>query len=359
VLDAQAGPLTMADLVAALPQAPADTSFGSDIDAANEVMLDRQASQHDKERALADWLGRSQPCLFGRLAAKQDRGTAASKGLGYHLIWIDDADLRRDRNELSALIQRARRAWKDLAETGQSSALILLFNSPALVLARPGPEFARISRELAQLYLAESGGVLDDVVYIEAVPLRDTDGSLRLYKASTQLFYPGAHLRRNHDRRFPGGLAIVVNAPGHYARSLVRRGLAGSFEEAVAFVRDTASRSVGNGGIAHPCKLSSSWHHAQAAEQRGRSAELGRFAAVYQVDVLVQSSVITDDSFRLAEHRSGDIWPDLHLEYISARHTSWDDADHGWFNGVPADDPAKFHNPWLPRRAENSPSFDY
>lgn len=85
----------------------------------------------------------------------------------------------------------------------------------------------------------------------------------------------------------------------------------------------------------------------------------GRFAAAYQVDVLVQTDVVGDSRPRFGAHDPGDVRPDLHLEYLSAKATMRDDPDFGWYNGLPIDDAAKYHSPWTPRHAENSPDFDY
>lgn len=356
VMSGTVGHPRLAELLDKLPQAATDTHFGDDIDAAHTVLLDPAAELTQKRRALDLWLSRSQPCLFGRLAARQHGSIGASKGLGYDLVWIDEEELTVNQDRAASKIQIARRRWKDRAETGDTSALLVIFAGMRLARATPGAQFAELCRRLAALYLMEFGQIGTDVVYTEAVPLRSAAGELALYKASTQLFYTGAHLMRNHDRRFPGGIAIVVNGPGHLARSLVRRGLGGE-ESAVGFVRETAYRSVGNGGIGHPGRLSSSWHH--SAGNRDPHQDLHRFAATYQVDVLLQSDVVTDRRPRLARHEARDVWPDLHLEYISRKPTPLDDPDFGWYNGLPIDDAAKYHNPWTPRRAENSPDFNY
>ncbi len=87
------------------------------------------------------------------------------------------------------------------------------------------------------------------MIYTEAIPLRGCDGVLRLFKASVQLFHTGAHLRRHHDRRIPGGAMISVTAPGHYANSLVTQGLYTDLTESTQMVRRLAARSIGAGGL--------------------------------------------------------------------------------------------------------------
>jgi hypothetical protein len=360
---AAVAPASVAELVAKLPQCPENSSFGADIDEAHEVLLDPRATRGERRAALLRWLGRHQPCLFARLAAKEASGITASKGLSFEIVWLDDHDLERGEEHLRQVIGQGRMAWKDRAERGETSAFLIYFNSRRLALATPGDELVELSLRLAGLYLVETPGMTADGVYTEAIPLRDQDGRLELFKASTQLFYTTAHLMRNHDRRVPGGMLFSVVSPGHYARSLVLRGLVDSFDGAVDFVRLTAHRSIGNGGVQHPAKLSSSWHNPapspRTAGGRLKSIDPDSFSATYQPDVLVPGEVMSDGEARLFEHRPEDVWAALHLEYISTRTAPPGDPDFGWFNGMPVDDCAKYHNPWPPREAENSRDFNY
>ncbi|MBT2383467.1 hypothetical protein [Streptomyces sp. ISL-11] len=344
------------EALAALPRAAAGDGFGPDIDAAHEVMLAPGTGREAREAALLAWLRRSQPCLFGRLAARAWKGAGASKGLGLDICWILEDDLDRGHDHLAAKIWTARAAWKRRAVTGQSSAFLIVFNDERLARALPGPEFAELCRSLADAYLSECAPVEFDTVYAEAVPLHQADGSLVLFKASTQLFYTGAHQRRNHDRRIPGGVVISVNAPGHYAHSLVTRGLAPDLGAAMEFVRETAARTIGNGGIGHPSGLGSSWHNAP-----GDGCPAGRdtFSAAYQIDVLVQKDVVSDRTPRLTGHHEDEIWPSLRLDYLTAKEFSVGDPDHGWSNGLPIGDDALLTNPWEPVVAANTPDFDY
>lgn len=343
-----------------LPQRDPGQSFGQDIDAAHVVLLDPAATPEAKKTALLAWIQKFQPCLFGRLAARQSMGTSASKGLAIDIALVEERDLEEGEARVASVIRSCRRTWKDRASRGESSAFLILFNSRKLAYTLPSEELATVCQYLAALYLQEVGIVERDVVYTEAVPLADDDGNWALFKASTQLFYSGAHLMRNHDRRFPGGVAIVVNGPGHYARSLIRRSLESDYAKAVDFVAQTAMRSIGNGGISHPGKLSSSWHHGPATGgATGGAARAAIYAAVYQVDVLVQADVVTDPGPRFTGPRSEDVWGAMHLEYISTKATPAVDPDFGWFNGLPVEEPARYQNPWLPRRAENSPEFNY
>ncbi|WP_158885960.1 hypothetical protein [Amycolatopsis anabasis] len=357
-----------------LPQQ--ELSLGTDIDAAHRVLLDPCCPPAEKKAELLRWIERCQPCLFGRLAAKgtaaagRGEGGGSAKGLTLDIAWLDESDLARGADHVRSTIQRERRVWKDRAEQGLTSAFLIVFNSPRLARARPSTRLIGVCRRLAELYLIEFGRIEPDVVYLEALPLRAANGELRLFKSSVQLFYPGAHLMRNHDRRIPGGLVFSMNAPGHYARSLVSRGLVPNFDQAVKFVSRNALRTIGNGGIGHPHKLGSSWHHAQPGGTRpepphcpptaaARAATPERFSATYQIDVLIQADVLTDPEPRLDRHRREDVWPSLHLEYIRAQPVPPQDPDYGWFDGMPVDDCAKHFNPWVPVKAVNHPDFNY
>lgn len=364
---AAAAHASVAELIAELPQLPEDSTFGADIDEAHRVLLESRTTREERREALLRWLGRSQPCLLARLAAKEASGLNASKGLSFDIVWLDDDDIERGEEHLRTVIQQGRMAWKDRAARGDTSAFLIVFNSRRLAYAVPGEELIELSLRLAELYLIEVPRIAADAVYTEAVPLRDGEGRLGLFKASTQLFYSSAHLMRNHDRRVPGGLLFSVVSPGHYARSLVLRGLAEDHEKAVEFVRLTAHRSIGNGGFHHPAKLSSSWHNpapaacpaGDGARAQDGSVDPDLFSATYQPDVLVPREVMSDGEPRLAEHRREDVWNSLHLEYISAKPAPPGDPEYGWFNGMPIDDCAKYHNPWPPRQAENSHDFNY
>ncbi|MEV0856075.1 hypothetical protein [Nocardia fluminea] len=338
------------DTLSELPQYPAGTSFGSDIDAVNEVLLS-DTDEQTKRAAFLDWAARHQPCVFGRMATKVG---AAARGLAMNLCWIDEHVLAGGPHAIAERIAADRRAWKEQAARGKSSAFLVIFNSQRLAHARPCPEFARLCTELASLYLPELAPVLPDVIYTEAIPLRGHDGVLRLFKGSVQLFHTGAHLRRHHDRRIPGGVMISVNGPGHYANSLVTQGLCADLSESAPMVRRLAARSIGAGGLGDERALSTTWHRDLATRDTTRW-----FSAAYHLDVLVQSDVVSDPRPRTGPCPAHEQWSWLHLDYIDARETFPADATHGWFHGVPIPEHALHHNPWLPVVPIDAPDFNY
>ncbi|MGW5918803.1 hypothetical protein ACWFPY_07400 [Nocardia fluminea] len=126
------------DTLSELPQYPAATSFGSDIDAVNEILLS-DTDEQTKRAAFLDWAARHQPCVFGRMATKV--GTPA-RGLAMDLCWIDEQVLAAGPHAIAERTAADRRIWKEQAARGKSSAFLVIFNSRCLAHARPGPDRA-------------------------------------------------------------------------------------------------------------------------------------------------------------------------------------------------------------------------
>ncbi|MGV9675702.1 hypothetical protein ACWDSJ_10530 [Nocardia sp. NPDC003482] len=334
-----------------LPSYPAGTSFGGDIDEAHRVLLSG-ASEERKRAVFLEWVARHQPCVFGRLATK---GGRAARGLDLTVCWIGDDVLDAGAQAVAERIAADRRAWKLVAAEGLSSAFLVVFNSRRLAWAVPGPELRGVCAELAALYLTECAPIEADVIYTEAIPLRDRRGALRMFKGSVQLFHTGAHLRRHHDRRIPGGVMISVNGPGHYANSPVTQGLCADLAEAAPMVRRLAARSIGAGGLGDDRALSTTWHR----ECPGGRDAARWFSAAYHLDVLIQSGVVDDPSLRTGPCPAEQVWSWLHLDYIDARPTTAADRTHGWFHGIPVSDREIHINPWPPVVPVDAPDFNY
>lgn len=122
-----------------------------------------------------------------------------------------------------------------------------------------------------------------------------------------------------------------MNSPGHYANSLMVRNLVHDFEDAIAFVKETAIRSIGNGGIGCPETGSTSWH--RRVETKGcpsndanrrpshvpPDADEARYAALYHTDVLVASDVMSDHRRVRAPFEDEEVWSHLILDYITTQ----------------------------------------
>jgi hypothetical protein len=322
-----------------LPARPAGWSFGADIDAVHRQIFRADRSRSARVAQLRAWLAAHQPCVFGRLAM---RGKDV-RGLRMDVCLVDEDDRAAGPDAVVERVRTARLEWKDAAAAGLSSGFVVWLVDEELATAEPSAELSRVVRELAGLCYPEWAPVEEDVVYTEAVPLRLADGRVGLFKASVQLFLSAAHRHANHDRRFPGGVAFVVNGPGHYGVAAAQRKLFADLATAVRFVRRTAERSIGGGGIGHPGNESSSWHS---------SGDRGLFSARYQVDVLVGSALMRPEP-------AEEVWDGLHLDYISDREVERDDPDFGWFRPLPVPWEQRYAVPWPPRAAYNDAAFNY
>ncbi|MGW1073995.1 hypothetical protein [Streptomyces sp. NPDC002537] len=296
---------SVAEALEALPQVARTTGFGADVDAAHGEMFGPGVRPDEREAALLDWLDRAKPCSFGRFVARVGRGAGVTKRNRIDFCWIHEEDLDRGHDHLAAKVWTARAAWKRRAIKGESSAFLIVFLDRRLAYARPSRQLGEICLALAGTYLSECAPVEYDTVYAEALPLRRADGGPALFKAGTRMLYTSAHGGPHHDRRIPGGMAISVNSPGHYAHSLADRGLAPG------------------PGVA---------------------------SARYRVDVLVPRALGHDGTWLTARTRgAGVAEPEaLRLDCLTPREFSVSDPEHGWSSGLPIGDDAVLTNPWEP-----------
>lgn len=344
-------PRSLADMLEALPTATEPRSFGPDIDAAHQTILDPARSHAERCDAFLAWAARHQPCLFGRMASR------GLRGIGLAVCWLDDADIAQGDGHLRARIQAARRSWKAQALEGGPSGFLVMLNSRRLAECPPSDALVEICRHVSDLYFVEFAPVEPDLIYTESVPLR-TD-RVRLYKAGANLFYSSAHGTQNHDRRVPGGLLISINSAGHWANKMVATGAAASLSEAVDQVMDLALRSIGNGGAGLEGAASCTWHNRGLAPMRQRRRTVGAlprtvpedhsqdfYSGVYHTDVLVPTHVTRDP------HAGGvqEIWPNLEFGYITDAPLGPEHEDFGQINGFPVPEEAVYLNPWPPLR---------
>jgi len=336
--------------------------FGKDIQDVNLELFSAQCV-HANEASFLKWAARFQPCLFGRIGARK------ANGVSYEFAVVDTSDIARGDLFVINKIQDIRRSWKTRARSGDSSALLILFKDYRLVRAKPGKQLIDLSQKIAGFYLLEHAPIAPDTIYTEAVPL-DTNKGLGLFKAGINVFYSGAHMTLNHDRRVPGGMLISVNSPGHLANSLVGNGQFKSLDESVRWIYETAMHSVGNGGVSGFHK-SATWHNTVVGDA-SRSSECpmrklpahipenycgSTYSAYYHTDVLVPAAV-TEASILELPGFSPEVWDKLSLDYIAQLTAEAQGAD-GWFSPENINEEAIFHNPWPPLKAVNSPEFEY
>jgi hypothetical protein len=353
------------DITSSLELYPEGMSLGEDIDAAHRAMFEKEADEKAGYNAFMDWAARYQPCLFGRLGARE------TKGVSFDVCWLTSRDIRAGDLHLARKIQAARQVWKDRAMDGLCSGFLIMFHDARLARARPGQGLLDACQRASELYVVEHAPLQRDAIYTEAVPLRVNE-TCGVFKAGINIFYSGAHRTLNHDRRVPGGILISVNSPGHLANAMVMKGLSSSLPEAVQWIYGIAMHSVGNGGIGNQERPSSSWHNTvEDAEKLAARCPIahrpahvpdnysGRtYSATCHTDVLLPSDVTVNAELD-PDIRQHEIWPWLVIDYISARKTPFDDINYGFFHPHPILPEARYHNPWPPRTARNAPLFKY
>jgi hypothetical protein len=342
-------------LLNTMPAVSRTVSLGQDIDEANAVLLDPSLTDEHKMARFRSWASRYQPCMFGRLGAKN------VGGVRYDCCWINRDDLRRGSAHVAAKIQGTRQQWKLRASEGLSHGLIIMFNAPELAYAEPGPQLVQLCLTLCGLYLIEHAPLSADTIYVESLPLRGDNGTVSCLKGGINVFYSTAHRTGNHDRRIPGGIMISVNSPGLLAHSLVKRGLAADLPSALKTILRLARASIGNGGLSREAehRHSCSWHNEEAVRPAGQcpmrsrpnhapdNLATGDYTAQYHTDVLVPSKVMLDSAQDLPR-TALEVWPQLDLKYLSAAELPAEHENFGFVHGSAVTEQSQFQHTWAP-----------
>jgi hypothetical protein len=186
-----------------------DTPFSETFDEAHRALL----SSHDqvaRESLMGQWLRRYQPCLFGRIAAKE--------GL-ISYCFLTEHDLSLGRQHVQDAIQAARLEWTRAAYQGQKSAFVICLLSDDLARATPDQTVLSLAMSLASLYLLTA--IRPDEIYLEEVFLEMPSFARTTWRWSAGVNYFSAHAdgRWWQDHRIPGGIALSVNSVGHLVKS--------------------------------------------------------------------------------------------------------------------------------------------
>jgi len=195
----------------------AKRAFSEDMEATQAILLSQRYDNRKKVRTYRSWLESRQPCVFGRIAAK-------NKNVFICLLEEKDIlQMRRGDDDLRDTIQDYRQVWKRHALDGLSSSFVILLVSKTLVDLEPSDELKEICRRLMELYM-EIARIDDDTFRAqrEYVFLRQGErGKLRVLKFSTlpNIFAAQGDGRWWHDHRTPGGIMITSNALGHFMYS--------------------------------------------------------------------------------------------------------------------------------------------
>jgi hypothetical protein len=200
------------DLIEDLPQDPwrEGNPFSPKMQACHEVLFRAGSSRAEMAAALDNWLASEQPCLFGRMEAKQHR-------LAYGLL--TENDLERGDDHVRARIQDDRDAWRRWARDGESHGFIILAISPRIARAIVGPELLRLARHLCDLYLGQDE--LDRILLDDLILETQTEAGreYRAWRVGVNYFSAQGDGRWWRDHRIPGGIAFSMNSVGHMART--------------------------------------------------------------------------------------------------------------------------------------------
>jgi hypothetical protein len=158
--------------------------FSPDIASTNAILFDSRYSNRAKVKAYRNWLETppNQPCVFGRIAAK-------NKNIFICLLEEDEIlQMPHGDDDLASLIQDYRQAWKRHALDGLSSSFLVVLVSRWIVTKAPNEQLKEICRRLMELYM-QVQPIEDDTLLTEQeyVFLRQQDpgGATRLLKFST------------------------------------------------------------------------------------------------------------------------------------------------------------------------------
>ena len=189
-----------------------DVGFSPELDATNRRLFDPAATESEIEEEINAWIGRYQPCLFGRIAAK-------SGHLSYCILRASDFYLRDE--EIQAKIQSARTAWTREGFSGRKSGFVIIAISEQIAKAMPDETVKQIALKLCSLYLIRN--VTSDEAHHDEIFL-ERDGPSRVawkWLAGVNYFCSQGDKRWWHDHRFPGGMAFSVNSVGHMVKSAI------------------------------------------------------------------------------------------------------------------------------------------
>jgi hypothetical protein len=179
------------------------------------VLFDAHRTRREKADALASWLAEFQPCLFGRMEARQGR-------LAFCLL--TENDLEASDQDIRQRIEESRTDWRRQALGGKSHGFLIVAVSPDIARARPGPDLHRLALKLCELYLgvARSDEVLHDSLILHIARAGEAL-ERRSWKVGVNYFSAQGDGRWWSDHRIPGGIAFSMNSVGHMARTKVER----------------------------------------------------------------------------------------------------------------------------------------
>jgi hypothetical protein len=170
------------------------------------------SKKEEVRRVLLEWLGKHQPCLFGRLAAKS--GALAM------CILFEDEILQHGESWIVDYIESARTQWHADTFRGDVSGFVFIVVSRNIAFATPDAALGQVAKRMCSFYL-NRGDVNFDTVYHDETFL-EVPGEQRMafkWIAGVNYFCANGDGRWWRDHRIPGGLAFSSNSVGHLVKS--------------------------------------------------------------------------------------------------------------------------------------------
>jgi hypothetical protein len=192
--------------------------FSADLAEVHEVLFHPYATAQQRETAVARWIQRSQPCLFGRIAAAHD-------GERLQLCILTDRDLCATDEEISEQIRNSVLAWKrrsvrpDPRIAIPAHGFLLLLASQRVCWAEPNAALARLAEKVLELWGIQCSQEQHGKVFWESLFLEQPGSQMmRRFSVMVDLFAAQGDGRWWTDHRIPGGLAFTANSAGHMAK---------------------------------------------------------------------------------------------------------------------------------------------
>jgi hypothetical protein len=198
-----------------------ENDFDPDLSAASHRMF-QAPSEREAAEVLSEWLARHQPCLFGRIAAKNDLLT---------FCILSEKDLAQDDGHIRDRIQTARTERTRAGYRGEKSGFVVLAAAPTIMDAEPNPALQDFAQQLCSLYLLEE--CEPDKIFLDDIALEGPGRERAIWKwlAGVNVFAAAGDHRWWQDHRIPAGLGFSVNSVGHLVKSSKLAKLEKHFEE--------------------------------------------------------------------------------------------------------------------------------
>lgn len=204
-----------------------DAGFSAEIESASQAILEASARPVDVATLLSQWLGAHQPCVFGKLAAREHTIT---------FCVLTEGDILSGDDHVRNQIQKQRNSWQTNAYAGLSSAFIIIVVSPIILKSRPDAHVAAFAKRLLQLYLlleeVETDSIYLDVIELE-VPVQAGRRAAIRWDVGVNYFCSQADRRWWHDHRIPAGMAFSMNSVGHMVHSRRLKNELGALEKSL------------------------------------------------------------------------------------------------------------------------------